>query len=227
MDNKYFDLLPIQHQTSVNRNFFESTVEQLFAKANIEDINGYIGKLIPDVDNNTNTVFVEQPAPNRDYYNLEPTVTTINKDTGKADNFVFYEDFIFNHRSKGGLVGNHDRIFKTEQYNFAPPIDLDKFINYQNYYWYSSGPEPIQVLGNASVSVVIDDIVGQKTYTSPNNILLKSGMVVKFTGSFVSGTNYNVGQSYIVEGVGRSISFEDVPTANTSVSAYGEFQTHP
>ena len=62
MDNKYFDLLPIQHQTSVNKNFFESTVEQLFAKANIEDINGYIGKKIPDVDNNTNTVFVEQPT---------------------------------------------------------------------------------------------------------------------------------------------------------------------
>ena len=151
MSNKYFDLLPIQHQTSVNKNFFESTVEQLFAKANLEEVKGFIGRKIPGVDNNTNTVFVEQPAPNREYYNLEPTVTTINKNTGRPDNFVFYEDYIFNHRSKGGLIGNHDRIFKAEQYNFAPPIDLDKFINYQNYYWYSSGPEPIQVLGNASV----------------------------------------------------------------------------
>ena len=41
MTNKYFDLLPIQHQTSVNKNFFESTVEQLFAKSNIEQVNGY------------------------------------------------------------------------------------------------------------------------------------------------------------------------------------------
>ena len=177
MSNKYFDLLPVQHQTSVNKNFFESTVEQLFAKANLEDVKGFVGRKIPGVDNNTNTVFVEQPAPNRDYYNLEPTVTTINKTTGNPDNFIFYEDYIFNHRSKGGLIGNHDRIFKSEQYNFAPPIDLDKFINYQNYYWYSAGPEPIQVLGNASVSVVIDDIIGQTTYTSPNNIVFKTGMV--------------------------------------------------
>ena len=226
MSNKYFDLLPIQHQTSVNKNFFESTVEQLFAKANLEEVKGFIGRKIPGVDNNTNTVFVEQPAPNREYYNLEPTVTTINKNTGRPDNFVFYEDYIFNHRSKGGLIGNHDRIFKAEQYNFAPPIDLDKFINYQNYYWYSSGPEPIQVLGNASVNIVIDDIIGQKTYTSPNNIEFKTGMVVQF-GEFTSGTNYKVGKSYIIEGVGQNIFFVDVPTAELSVSAYSEFKTQP
>ena len=227
MTNKYFDLLPIQHQTSVNKNFFESTVEQLFAKSNIEQVNGYVGRKVPGVDNNVNTVFIEQPAPNREYYNLEPTVTTINKDTGKANNFTFYEDFIFNHRTNGGLVGNHDRLFKTEQYNFAPPIDLDKFINYQNYYWYAPGPEPIQVLGNSSVSVVIDNLVGKKNYTSPNNVVFKSGMVVQFSGSYVSGTNYKVGQSYIVEGVGTEISFEDVPTSELSISAYGEFETQP
>ena len=226
MSNKYFDLLPVQHQTSVNKNFFESTVEQLFAKANLEDVKGFIGRKIPGVDNNTNTVFVEQPAPNREYYSLEPTVTTINKNTGRPDNFVFYEDYIFNHRSKGGLIGNHDRIFKAEQYNFAPPIDLDKFINYQNYYWYSSGPEPIQVLGNASVSIVIDDLVGLKTFTSPNNVEFKTGMVVQF-GEFTSGTSYSVGKSYIVEGVGQNIFFVDVPTAELSVSAYSEFQTQP
>ena len=227
MNNKYFDLLPIQHQTSVNKNFFESTVEQLFAKANIEQISGYVGRKVPGVDNNTNTVFVEQPAPNREFYNLEPTVTTINKSTGKADNFTFYEDFIFNHRTNGGLIGNHDRVFKTEQYNFAPPIDLDKFVNYQNYYWYAPGPEPIQVLGNASVLITIDNLVGLKHFTSPNNVIFKSGMVVQFSGSYVQGTNYKVGQSYIVEGVGTEITFEDVPTSELSISAYGEFETQP
>jgi len=227
MNNKYFDLLPIQHQTSVNKNFFESTVEQLFAKANIEQISGYVGRKVPGVDNNTNTVFVEQPAPNREFYNLEPTVTTINKSTGKADNFTFYEDFIFNHRTNGGLIGNHDRVFKTEQYNFAPPIDLDKFVNYQNYYWYAPGPEPIQVLGNASVLITIDNLVGLKHFTSPNNVVFKSGMVVQFSGSYVQGTNYKVGQSYIVEGVGTEITFEDVPTSELSISAYGEFETQP
>ena len=52
-------------------------------------------------------------------------------------------------------------------------------------------------------------------------------MVVQFSGSYVEGTNFNLGQSYIVEGVGRAISFEDVPTSELSISAYGEFQTQP
>ena len=65
MDNNILIYYTTRH---VNRNL--KVLEQLFAKANIEDIR-YIGKLIPDGDNNTNTVFIEQP-PNRDYYNLEP-----------------------------------------------------------------------------------------------------------------------------------------------------------
>ena len=227
MNNKYFDLLPLQHQTGVNKNFFESTVEQLFAKANIEDVSGYVGRRIPGVDNDPNTVFIEQPAPNREYYSLEPTVTTIEESTGKPDTFSFYEDFIFNHRTNGGLVGNHDRIFKTEQYNFAPPIDLDKFVNYHNYYWYAPGPEPIQVLGNSSVNIVIDNVVGKKQFTSPNNVVFKSGMVVQFSGTYVSGTDYDPGRSYIIEGVGVDIRLEEIPTADMSISAYGEFKTQP
>ena len=76
MTNKYFDLLPIQHQTSVNKNFFESTVEQLFSKSNIENIQGFIGT---PRDITSNTVFLEQPAPNREYYSFDPVVTTVNE----------------------------------------------------------------------------------------------------------------------------------------------------
>ena len=63
MINKYFDLLPVQHQTSVNKNFFESTVEQLFSKSNIENIQGFIGT---PKNLSSNTTFIEQPAPNRE-----------------------------------------------------------------------------------------------------------------------------------------------------------------
>ena len=90
MTNKYFDLLPIQHQTSVNKNFFESTVEQLFSKSNIENIQGFIGT---PREISSNTVFIEQPAPNREYYSFDPVVTTVNSNTGKPTNFSFYEDF--------------------------------------------------------------------------------------------------------------------------------------
>ena len=156
MTNKFFDLLPIQHQTSVNRNFFESTVEQLFSKSNVESVQGFIGT---PRDITSNTVFIEQPAPNREYYSFDPVVTTVDAVTGKPNNYTFYEDFLYDLRSKGGLIDNHDRLFKTNQYSYAPPINLDKLINYQDYYWYPTGPEVTAVKGNASVTINIDNII--------------------------------------------------------------------
>ena len=129
-------------------------------------------------------------------------------------------------------AGFQTRSVMGDDFGFEIPVETVPLPSSGKVYSQESslhGAEVVQIKAMTAkdTNKVIYDIVGQKTYTSPNNILLKSGMVVQFTGSFVSGTNYNVGQSYIVEGVGRSISFEDVPTANTSVSAYGEFQTQP
>ena len=221
MTNKYFDLLPIQHQTSVNKNFFESTVEQLFSKSNIESIQGFIGT---PRDINSNTVFIEQPAPNREYYSFDPVVTTVNSTTGKPTNFTFYEDFLYDLRSKGGLIENHDRLFKTNQYAYAPPINFDKLVNYQDYYWYPTGPEVTDITANSSVSINIDNIVGLSTFTSPTGTTLRNDMVVKFTGTNVTGTNYNVDTAYIVTGVGRSIQLIEPSDSTSAYAEYNDFQ---
>lgn len=66
-------------------------------------------------------------------------------------------------------------------------------------------------LGNAQTSAKIDvtkDIIGQKTYTSPNNVTLSSGMKIRFDGLNIPQEYLNT--SYIVEGVGRSIKLIDV-----------------
>ena len=41
---KIYEQLPVVNQTTAVKNFFESTVEQLFAEANSEIITGFIGK---------------------------------------------------------------------------------------------------------------------------------------------------------------------------------------
>ena len=223
MTNKFFDLLPIQHQTSVNKNFFESTVEQLFSKANVENIQGFIGT--PREISNSNTSFVEQPAPNREYYSFDPVVTTVNPDTGKPVNYVFYEDFLYDLRSKGGLIDNHNRLFKTNQYAYAPPINIDKLINYQDYYWYPTGPEVTEIQGNSSVQINIDYIVGLKNYTSPAGQTLRNEMVIKFTGDHISNTSVlTKDTTYIVTGVGKGIQFI---LPGDSTSAYAEFNDFP
>ena len=222
MINKYFDLLPVQHQTSVNKNFFESTVEQLFSKSNIENIQGFIGT---PKNLSSNTTFIEQPAPNREYYSFDPVVTTVDQTTGKPKNYVFYEDFLYDLRSKGGLIDNQDRLFKTNQYAFAPPINIDKLINYQDYYWYPTGPEVTEVKGNSSVQINIDNIVGLKNYTSPDGQTLRNEMVVQFTGDHIANTStLTKDTTYIVTGVGNAIEFI---LPGDSTSAYAEFTNFP
>ena len=44
MANKIYKKLPVILQTDAVKNFFESTVEQLYSKANVEQVSGFIGK---------------------------------------------------------------------------------------------------------------------------------------------------------------------------------------
>ena len=44
MADKQYRKLPANQQTTAVKNFFESTVEQLFSKANIEEVSGFIGR---------------------------------------------------------------------------------------------------------------------------------------------------------------------------------------
>ena len=44
MADKQYRKLPANQQTTAVKNFFESTVEQLFSKANIEQVSGFVGR---------------------------------------------------------------------------------------------------------------------------------------------------------------------------------------
>ena len=44
MADKQYRKLPANQQTTAVKNFFESTVEQLFSKANVEEISGFVGR---------------------------------------------------------------------------------------------------------------------------------------------------------------------------------------
>jgi hypothetical protein len=47
-ENKIYKKLPVVLQTSAIKNFFESTVEQLYSKSNVETVNGFIGNKTSD-----------------------------------------------------------------------------------------------------------------------------------------------------------------------------------
>jgi len=204
MADKLYNKLPNVLQTTAVKNFFDSTVEQLFSPANVEVINGFIGKQDSDQFNVLGS-FLRETSANRHHYSLTPAVNTLNLETGESENFVFYDEVVDKLKVYGVDTKDHNRIFSTNYTSFLPPIDIDKFINYQEYFWSNNDLRAITVTGSLSNPIDIDtDIIGKKSFTSANNVTFKNGMVVNFSGEFVIPSNRS-GIDYYIEGVGDSI----------------------
>jgi hypothetical protein len=205
MSDKQYKKLPTSIQTTVIKNFFESTVEQLFSKSNIENISAYIGrKEFDDYTPSTDTYVVESSF-DREKYSLEPVVNSIDQLSGESSNLMFYEDFLNVLKSYEVDTQNQNLLFDTNFYSFLPPIDIDKFVNYQEYFWSPDGPSVITVAGTAEQPInILKDILGKKSFTDANGYSLKNGAVVQFTGDYVIPASYK-DTKFIVEGVGDSI----------------------
>ena len=209
MADKKYTKLPVTHQTPVIKNFFDTTVEQLFSKANIETVSAYIGKKDENLFTATDT-YILQPTADRDKFSLEPVVNSIDQDTGVNTNLMFYEDYINVLKSYGVDTLNQNNIFDTRAYTFLPPINIDKFINYQEYFWSPAGPTATIISGTSTNPINIEkDIEGKKTYTTPSGTTLKNGMVVTFSGDYVIPSRYKDEKRFVVEGVGEGIILYD------------------
>ena len=158
MSNKPYDLLPIQFQSETNKTFFENTVDQLFKKANTEIVDGLIGRKIPGTDSPERADFIEHNDTGRNFYTLEPTYTSTEPVSGTPGNFVFYEDLLFSLKSYNAFVNNHNRLFKSKQFTYSPPIDIDKFVNYQNYFWIPENLDIVKIMKDLSnIKIVLEN----------------------------------------------------------------------
>ena len=128
MADKKYTKLPVVNQTTTIKNFFDTTVEQLFSKSNIESISAYAGSKDFEVFNANDTYLIE-PTADRDKYSLEPVVNNINQLSGRSENNMYYEDFLNVLKSSGADPQNQNTLFDTNFYSFLPPINIDKFIN--------------------------------------------------------------------------------------------------
>ena len=122
MADKKYKNLPKNIQTTTVKNFFESTVEQLFSKSNVENLSAYIGrKEFDDYDPDTD-VYVPQSTPTREKYSLEPVVNSVDQLTGRSSNLMFYSDFLNVLDSYGVDTQNQNNLFNTDFYSYCLPL---------------------------------------------------------------------------------------------------------
>ena len=87
---------------------------------------------------------------------------------------VGYDDILNQIAFENGNIENHNRLFKGVTYAYDPQVDLDKFLNYTEYYWLPTGPATIEITGiqQATVSTytITDDPTRQIFVFTPDGI---------------------------------------------------------
>jgi hypothetical protein len=131
--NKIYDFLPGHLKNSELQTIFEGTLERAFSKGSVEKTRAYVGRKEKGI-NREEDIYLSFPphAYGRENYGLEPVYSSKNDK-------VFYEDMLNSLFNKGALTNDHRRLFDTTKKTINIPVDLDKFINYEMYYWVKPG----------------------------------------------------------------------------------------
>jgi hypothetical protein len=138
------DFLPEIFQTPSNQQFLSATLDQLVQPPSFTKVQGFIGSKFGYGVNASDSYIVE-PTKARKDYQLEPAVVFKKKDTQVAFDAITYPELIDSLANEGAVVNNHNRLFSNEFYSWDSFADLDKMINYSQYYWIPQGPEPVNV----------------------------------------------------------------------------------
>lgn len=168
---KTINFLPEIFKTETNKKFLNATLDQLISEPELTRLNGFVGRKFSSTFLPSKN-YVAEAIDNRRNYQFEPAVVVKNA-SNRLDLYTDYQDLIDKIKYYGGNVDNHDRLFASEYYRYDPHIDLDKFVNYNQYYWLPDGPAAVTV--SAGVPAV------PKTFT-----------ITRGTGSYTTNQTANI-----------------------------------
>jgi hypothetical protein len=111
----------------------KSLIDNLFNRQMTHDESipmfGYIGNKPSSIDDRTPKI--AQPTPERDINSIIP-VLSFNLGTTK---YAYTVQDIINKANAVGITSESRQWLYSQANNYLPPIDIDKFANYFNYYW--------------------------------------------------------------------------------------------
>lgn len=164
---RYSKRLPGYLQTDPNKKFLSATIDQLLSERQSEKLDGFVGRRVGGCYDPNDDFYINELTRSRLNYHLEPIALSKNPDTLENSNEVFYEDFLNSLKFYGSNITNHDRLFASDYYSFAPPIDMDKFLNYHNYFWVKDFNDLpiIDILGYTEAQIDTN-IIGQTSFNT-------------------------------------------------------------
>ena len=153
------DFLPDIFKTSTNAQFLGATLDQLVNPPKNQVLQGYVGSKFGYGVNAKNN-YVTEPTKVRTDYQLAPGVIFLKENQSTAQDFITYPGILDAIKLKGGVTTDNSRLFTSQFYSWDSFSNLDKLINYNQYYWLPDGPPTVTVASatvfNASDYVVTD-----------------------------------------------------------------------
>jgi hypothetical protein len=174
-------LLPNIFQTTVNKKFLESTLEQLMTSGSLMAIGHFVGEKLAGSRNSDR--YLDKDFRNT---NLQFVPGAINaNDDDEITNALTYEDLINALKFNEAQADQHGRIFNETGYTLDLPINYDMFTNHHRYFWVLNDLPICEIKPTSANAIVIDDITDNIYYRtqtlSDSKILeLQNGMRIKF-----------------------------------------------
>lgn len=227
-----YELIRSRFQTNVNQSLFENTFNRFFSKTELSKVVGSIGNTtesdVPEVNEQTIQ---------RQSHQLQPLAY---KQAGAIDHILSFDDVVRNLEALGVDSSRLDKWASTEQFNFAPPIDFDKLINFNDYVWYDpsfeTSPQYVTIrnpcnVASAKLQQKQDEIASQGKINIinidfDNNQIITSGNVTEaiFNGVTIDIVNstgndglWLVESSTYTQG-STEIKFDDTNQLQSSVA---------
>ena len=138
------DFLPEIFKTDTNNQFLSATLDQLTQTPKFTKVQGYVGSKF-GYGVQANDGYVSEPNKIRADYQLEPAVIFKKTNTNTAIDAMTYAGLLAALKIEGAITNDHERLFNNEFYSWDSFCDLDKLINYSQYYWLPQGPDPVTV----------------------------------------------------------------------------------
>ena len=166
---KTINFLPEVFRTDTNQKFLNATLDQLYTPPDLRSVNAYVGRrFAPTYQSGDN--YQPEPSALRQNYQLEPSVVVTNPITNQVEFFSSYIDIINQLGYDGAITTNQSRLFSGENYSYNGLFDFDKFVNFNQYYWLTNGPDTVDIFGAgvdqaATYTVIRDANTGTYRFT--------------------------------------------------------------
>ena len=177
-------LLPSILQTKVNKQFLDSTLEQLLSSGSLQGIRNLVGKQSNNIGANDSYLLDDR---SNDPYQFASGF--VNRDDDKnITGALAYDDLLKSMKYNEIETNNHNRVLSEEGYTLDLPINYDMFINHQKYFWLVDVLPVCEIKGKPNFNIDIDDIIGETTYTYTNlwngkDLTLQNGMRIQYSAS--------------------------------------------